>query len=343
MIFQSIVLKILHKLNSERTISAVYHLIRGKRSGQTIQDVGIFHLHKFFGILPKLSRKIFDEEINSLIENQYISIVQESNYEVTENGLKKVQEPLPITFDGWHYRGNEHLFFARLSLIVQSLSHQKRGIMKFIPIQQNEEVQQWVKNFLLGNHYQNGTLQDSLLEEMILSLENTTCNETDKLFVMQRLAGYKIPGYTWQQISMLENVSNMDVQLTYISCLHNWLNEITQNNEQYPLLNQIAMNIRIEIPLTGSALQTANLFRKGYSIEQISSIRNLKISTIEDHIVELAMNEPNFSIDEFISATDIELVLKAIHDYNTRKLKILHEVIPHLSYFQLRLVLARGE
>ncbi len=120
MIFQTLVLNLLHLFNEERTVSAVFHLLRGKRSGQTIQDVGIFRLHEYFGILPKLNRKQFDEQIDQLIEQQYITILPENRYFITESGLTSLKQPIKISFDGWHYRGNEHIFFARLSLIVQT-------------------------------------------------------------------------------------------------------------------------------------------------------------------------------------------------------------------------------
>ena len=49
----------------------------------------------------------------------------------------------------------------------------------------------------------------------------------------------------------------------YISCLHNWLNEITKNEQNYPLLNAIDEHVRITTPLTDSAYQTANYLKKG--------------------------------------------------------------------------------
>ncbi|CAM5181254.1 putative protein YpbB OS=Ureibacillus acetophenoni OX=614649 GN=SAMN05877842_1046 PE=4 SV=1 [Ureibacillus acetophenoni] len=342
MIFQTLVLNLLRLFNGERTVSAAYHLLRGKRSGQTIQDVGIFHLHDYFGILPKLHRKQFDDQIQQLCELQYITILPDNGYEITEPGFRALEQPL-LSFDGWHYRGNEHIYFARLSLIVQTLSHQSVGEMKFTPIQQNEIVQQWVKNFLRTHQYQSGHLQQKLLDEIIESLDSLSIEERDKAIVTKRLSGISIPGFTWQQISIQENLSEMDVQLLYIATLHQWLNEITFNEIKYPILSQIAEQVRIEVTLTDSAYQTAQLFKKGYSIEEISIIRKLKISTIEDHIVELAMNDRKFPYHKFVTEEDIQNTLRAIEDYQTKKLKVLHEVVPNLSYFQLRLVLARGE
>ncbi len=119
-------------------------------------------------------------------------------------------------------------------------------------------------------------------------------DEREKLIVTKRLSGVNMPGFTWQQISIHENLTEMDVQLLYIASLHSWLNEIIFNEEKYPLLFKIAEQVRIEIPLTDSAYQTAQLFKKGYSIDEISAIRKLKTSTIEDHFVELAMNDRKF-------------------------------------------------
>ncbi|HWK23256.1 MAG TPA: helix-turn-helix domain-containing protein [Ureibacillus sp.] len=343
MIFQKILLQIFYNFKQERTISAPFHLLRGKRSGQTVQDVGIYHLHKYFGVLPKLSREKYDIELSTLIEDQFLNVKEDGFYELTSKAVEQIKHIQNLPFDGWHYRGNEHLFFARLSLVIQTLSHQVAGKMSFIPIQKDEQVQQWVRYFLNANHYKDGQLQLKLFNEIQQSLGINTMEERAKDIVMLRLTGYETAGLTWQQISVQKNMEEIDIQLMYIAALHNWLNQLNQHQEEYPILSQLVENIRISNPLSGSAFQTAELFNNGYSLEQISKMRRLKLSTIEDHIVELAMIEPQFKVEQFVSDGDIQKVLTAIEDYNTRKLKVLHEVVPHLTYFQLRLVLTRGE
>ena len=94
--------------------------------------------------------------------------------------------------------------------------------------------------------------------------------------------------------------------------------------------------------LTDSANTTAKLYKKGYSIEQICLMRKLKTSTIEDHLVELAMNDSDFSIEPFVSTEEQQQIFEAIEAYETKKLRTLHEILPHISYFQLRLALAKG-
>lgn len=339
LIFQQILLRILSQLNNERTISAAFHLLRGKRSGQTIQDVGIFELHEYFSLLPKLSRKKFDQEVQQIMEERYLIKNDEmGHYHMTAKGLEKGVAELPCSFNGWNYRGNEHIFFARLSLIVQALSYQSSKVKQFIPIQRDEQIQHFVRVFLLNNSYQAGHLQQELFREITESIEKLPITILQKELLINRLTGINMPGYTWQQLAFDADMSEMDVQLLYISALHNWLVEVPN----YTHLNNLAENVKVDIVLTGSAYHTAELFKKGYSISEIASMRRLKDSTIEDHIVEFAMNEPSFPFENFVPVEDQQQVFAAIEKKGTRRLKILHETVPHLSYFQLRLVLAKG-
>jgi len=340
--FYQILLQIFQKLNNERTVSAAYHILRGKRSGQTIQDVGLFQLHNYFGLLPKLPRATFDEAVATFLQYSWLSMQESGHYSMKKLGLQRAEQTSTFLFDGWHYRGNEHVFFARLSLIVQSLSYQKEGIRSFSPISKDVQVQSWVRTFLQDNQYQLGQLQQRLHEECLRILAVLPVSDSNKQLVLYRLSGHSLPGWTWQQLSSERKETVLDSQLAFIELLHTLMNEVHATNN-YPLLGQMASDLRVKALLTDSAQQTAYLYEQGYSIEQIVQIRKLKQSTIEDHLVELAMNEPNFSIGPFVSYEEAEKVWQASKKYQTKKLKALHDVVNDMSYFQLRLVLAKGE
>lgn len=339
MIFQQILLEILHKFQGERSVSAPYYILVGKHSGQSVQDVGLFGLHSYFRILPKLQKKKYDHEINQFIQS---GIIIPNNETYTLKHPSAHNSTIPF-FDGWHYRGNEHIFFSRLSLIVQTLSHKNASAMNFIPIQKDEQIQSFVRQFLYKNGYQQGNLHESLYDEIRNSFHHIEENEIGKNIVVHRLTGFNTPGFTWGQLAQFENLEEMDVQLLYISFLHQWLNEMDGNPTQYPLLKQIAEGVRFIQPLSRSAYQTAVLFKKGYTIDQISMMRHIKQSTIEDHLVELAMNDKGFNIYHFISKEEVELIQNTSRTLKTKKLKVLKEAIPDASYFQLRLALSRGD
>ncbi|MET4561003.1 helix-turn-helix domain-containing protein [Lysinibacillus parviboronicapiens] len=340
--FHQILLQIFHKLNNERTVSAAYHVLRGKRSGQTIQDIGLFQLHNYFGLLPKLPRATFDEAVSTFSQYSWLNMQESGHYSMKKLGLQRAEQTATFLFDGWHYRGNEHAFFARLSLIVQSLSYHRADMHSFSPISKDPQVQAWVRAFLVNHNYQLGHLQQQLFEECQQVLTALPLADRQKQLVLYRLSGHSSPGWTWQQLASERNESVLDSQLAFIELLHTLLNEVHQNST-YALLGQIADGLRIKALLTDSAQQTAQLYEQGYSLEQIVQLRNLKQSTIEDHLVEIAMNEPNFSIGPFVSYEEAEKVWQASKHYQTKKLKALHEVVEGMSYFQLRLVLAKGE
>lgn len=341
--FHQILLQIFQKLNNERTISAAYHVLKGKRSGQTIQDIGLFQLHSYFGLLPKLPRATFDEAVTLFMQYSWLKVQESGHFYMEKLGLQRAQQTPSFFFDGWHYRGNEHVFFARLSLIVQSLSHQAAAVRSFSPISRDPAIQAWVRSFLQRHHYKEGHLHQQLLAECTNVLNILPISDANKQLVLYRLSGHRLPGWTWQQLADERKESVLDSQLAFIETLHIVLNEVHQTNNDYPLLGQIAEGLKVKILLTDSAQQTAQLYEQGYSIEQIVQLRKLKQSTIEDHFVELAMYEPNFSIGPFVSYEEAQKVWQVSTQYQTKKLKILHEALNDMSYFQLRLVLAKGE
>ena len=53
---QTMILFCLQKINGERTIYSIYHLLKGKKSSQTIQDTHLFHLQPLFQTYTNLSR-----------------------------------------------------------------------------------------------------------------------------------------------------------------------------------------------------------------------------------------------------------------------------------------------
>ncbi|MGN4125801.1 helix-turn-helix domain-containing protein [Lysinibacillus sphaericus] len=340
--FHQILLQIFQKLNNERTVSAAYHVLRGKRSGQTIQDVGLFQLHNYFGLLPKLPRATFDEAVSTFLQYSWLNMQESGHYSMKKLGLQRAEQTTAFLFDGWHYRGNEHMFVARLALIVQSLSYQRADVHSFSPISKDPQVQAWVRAFLVDHNYRSGHLQQQLFEECQQVLAVLPLSDPNKQLVLYRLSGDGLPGWTWQQLASDRKETVLDSQLAFIELLHTLLNEVHKTN-RYVLLGQIADGLRIKALLTDSTQQTAHLYEQGYSIEQIVQLRNLKQSTIEDHLVEIAMNEPNFSIGPFVSYEEAEKVWQASKQYQTKKLKALHEVVEGMSYFQLRLVLAKGE
>lgn len=326
-------LHILQKYNGERTVFSAYHLLKGKKSGQTIQDVGLFDLQPYFHILPKLTKEIYSEQIKALEISGEIRIDEQQRVFVVQKNTEQ-----PDYFDGWHYRGREHIFFARLQLIVQTISNEIQGDKRFLPIVRDESVQYFARHYLLHIQYQKESTQRAFIEQFHQVIEKLETVDSVKKILVYRLTGYQAIGLTWSQFAEQLQLDEIDVQLYFVHGLHRLIELIEMG--EYPILKSLLYRIRVETVLTESTQKTAALLKRGFSLEQIAQRRRLKLSTIEDHIAELAMTDPNFDVGLFVpDALNME-IQHLLEEMDVKKLKLIKERIPHASYFQIRLILA---
>lgn len=338
MLFTELILAIMKTVNRQRTISSPYHLIKGKKSGQTIQDIGYFGLYPYFGVLPKLDKKAYDQAVQRLFSDGYLL----DNEQVVDLSQKAMDFDIGASpLNGWKYRGNENLFFSRLSLIVQTFSHFSQQEKTFDPIVNNEEVQHWVKKYLKRIGFRDMAIAQTFKKELLTTLTDSAISETHKMIVMERLTGFGLSGLTWRQIADSKNLSLMDVQLMSVEALHGWMGVIEQSKPQ--LLIGLMEGIIQQSSLTETAQRTEKLFDKGFSLEQIASLRQLKTSTIEDHFVELAMNDPFFNYTPFVNPALFEAIIAESRRRKTKRLREIKEHLPEASYFQIRLALAIRE
>jgi len=339
--FDRLVLTLISSFKGERTVSAVFHLLNGKRSGQTIQDVEYYKLKPYFSILPKMKKELFDKMIDILVNNSWIEL-DDSTAIVTAKGREKIAVSENFHYNGWVYRGKEWVFFYRLSLIVQTLSHSITNDFSFIPVQKDEKIQQFARSFLKTHPYRNRNLIASLKVELSQSLLKCEMADSKKNLIVHRLVGKDVSGWTWRQMADEIECSEMDVYCSFIEALHIWLDVLFSHYQQFPLLYEIARDCKISNPLTDSAAKTSRLFVQGYTMGQIAEMRKLKMSTIEDHFVEMAINDPDFPIHQFLQDREFNEIQEFVQKSGTKKLRLLKENLPGLSYFQLRLGLAFG-
>ncbi|TWT07601.1 hypothetical protein FQV26_07240 [Planococcus sp. CPCC 101016] len=338
MLFTELILAIMKAVNRQRTISSPYHLIKGKKSGQTIQDIGYFGLYPYFGVLPKLDKKAYDQAVQRLFSQGYL-MANEQVIDLSEKALEL--NIRASSLNGWKYRGNENIFLSRLSLIVQTFSHISQQVKSFDPVVTDEEVQSWVKKYLSRIQFRDLAVAQAFKEELLTTLTDTEISETHKMILMERLTGFGLSGLTWQQIAESKNLSILDAQLMAVEALHGWMAAIERSKPQ--LLIGLMEGIIQQSSLTETAQRTEKLFDRGFSLEQIASLRQLKSSTIEDHFVELAMNDPYFNYTPFVNSDLYEAIIAESKRQKTKRLREIKEHLPEASYFQIRLALAIKE
>jgi len=334
----SILLTIIGRIDGERTIYAGLHLLRGKRSGQTLQDVEYYGLKEFFGIVPKLTAERFDEAAKQLRDWGFISTMDDSFVKLTEQGRVEVSKLPFYRFNGWDYRGREMIFFGRLSLVVQTVSNFKEKERSFMPAQKDRDIQTFVKMLLHNQQISEPSFAKGISDELRLCITRSEMDEKQKTIITHRLSGFGLTGWTWDQLADDLKLNSFDIRLLFIEGLHMMLAVIILSPD-LPFLRKIAENVKVSTYLTDSSVKTKQLFDRGFTLDEIVTARNLKQSTIEDHFVEMSINDTEFPLTQFVSAGDAEAVVGKVKEIGTRRLRLLKSEFETLSYFQLRLIL----
>ena len=335
--FSTLFLQIIDQMDGERKRNAVYHLLRGKRSGQTIQDVSYYRLHPYFSIFPQLSLETYEQWIEPLFHKGWVVENEEGYVSIDRTRIPQL-EKVSTHFNGWLYRGREMLFFERLALIVQTLSYQAYNERTFQPVTNDERIQQFVRSYYKREQLHREERRTLFYEALKQSLRKQPLGDRFAHLLVARLTGFRSAGQTWNQLAEREQLSIGDVRLLFVEGLHGWIPYV----EQSPILAPLVEGVKEELVLTESAYRTNEWWRRGYSIEQLAKKRKLKRSTIEDHLVEIALVDPQFPLEQFMSRDRMERIRACIQKERTYRLRPIKRCVEEASYFEIRLVLAQG-
>lgn len=325
-------------MDGERTMAASFHLLRGKRSGQTLQDVKYYGVKSFFGLLPKLPAGQFDKAVEVLRQDGLIAASPEAFISLSAKGREAAERLPDFHFSGMDYQGREMIFFGRLSLTVQTISHFRAGQSSFLPVQKDRHIQHHVRRLLAKTDIQDPAFARRLKDEVEQVLRRSGMDERQKEIFIHRLAGYRLSGWTWDQLGERFQLDPFDVHLSFIEGLHRILGVI-ESSSDLPLLHFMAENIKVTSYLTDSSRETKRMFDSGMRMEEIAAARRLKMSTIEDHLVEMAMNDPAFPLFQFVPEEAVDRVVGKAEELGTKRLRPLKMEFDSLTYFQLRLIL----
>ncbi|WP_338470129.1 helix-turn-helix domain-containing protein [Niallia sp. XMNu-256] len=339
-----IILYSLQKLNGERTIYSIFHLLHGKQSSQTIQDAFLYRLTPLFNTYPFLSRQELEEMLSFFKTNEWVRAISDNDhYCLTEEGECILaglitEKPIPRYLDGMNVQKQSLLFWERLSLLVQVISYLQKRDSKYIPIQKNQETIHWIRMFLKQNRYNRKTLGMNLHSELVSCLEKERSINPNLIVV--RLSGYHSIGLTIEQAAQKFNLETTHFYYEFLNILHFMVTEVQQKAEKFPILHTLIEPTKSRV-LTQSAEKTMELLQQGYSLLEIIDIRQLKKGTIEDHIVELALKINDFSIEPYVTVEKQEKIKRAASQSMSKQLKVILNMVEDVTYFQIRLVLAK--
>ena len=343
MLLDGIILKCSASLKTHRTHSAIYNILKGAKAIQTILDVHLYQLKNVYGIYPSLHKKDFDDHIKQLIGSGHLLLLDENKIERTPRG-EELQKKCEKTsayhyFNGFQYTGISEPFIERLLLTIQTFTNKQVSNNQFIPVVDDIDIQHWVRQYYHRHKQSTSALLKNLHDELYKLLEQMPENEA-RLFV-DRLTGYNHYGSSLYQLHHKYHLSIHDVPLILEGITHRFLSIVSQEKKAYPMLNTFIDGIYRFHFLTNSAKKTYRLYQKGYQADEIATMRKLKVNTIHDHLVEIALYDSDFTYQPYVTQTEAQIILEAIQKTDSYKLKDIKALInADITYFQIRLVLA---
>ncbi|WP_391557925.1 helix-turn-helix domain-containing protein [Robertmurraya sp.] len=341
-ILEQVVLYCLSKLGKERSSSSVFHLLNGKKSSQTIQDSHLFQVDSFFHTAHHLTREQYESIISKLIKHEFMYFSSNQQIVISESGQVLINElysmyPFLKNLQGGKYH-NCIQFWERLSLLIQVCSNQVNKQISYIPVQKNKDTQNWIKHLFSTSKGNSKDFPHMLLSELQVLLESSEL-EVDPSVLVARFSGFQSIGLTEMQTIEMLGIEENSYRFQFQALLHYLMSSIEQNPSSYPLLARMAVTDELQ-QLTSSAKKTFDLIKKGKGIVEIGRIRRLKESTIQDHIVEIALFVNGFNIDRFVEEPLQERIKEAIQKASSKQLRKIREIID-VDYFQIRLVIAK--
>ncbi len=341
---ETVILYCLNQINGERSIYSVYHLLKGKKSSQTIQDAHLYQLTKFFQAYDFLTREEFEKRIVGFHTSRWVQKVSDQHYLLTNEGKEALKEQLkrsaiPTFINGWGYHSVTGVFWGRLSLLVQVCSNLVHHHTEYIPVQRKFDVQVWIKKFIQFSPIAREELASRLYLEMVRCFESEPL--IDPTILVSRLTGYDRIGLTSHQAADYLQQEYTFYHLNFLSLIHFMIKSVQADPGQYQLLYAIMADLNNPHSFTLSTQKTYGLLNKGLNIDEIAVVRNLKESTIEDHIVEIALIDENFDITAFVRPEKQKMILLAAKQADTKQLKQIRDLTREIEYFEIRLVMAK--
>ncbi|SEN41913.1 Uncharacterized protein YpbB [Amphibacillus marinus] len=333
-----------NRIGEQRTVASIYHILTGRRSAQTIQDVHLYQLTNFYGATKSLTRVQFTNIIKELIAQNYLNERDQSLVVLTaqaKNYLVKEQDKYPIHYlQGLKYVDIMDGFIARFHLAVQTYSNLVMKNKTFRPISDDETVQHWVKQNFHQNRQELRYWLRGIHNEL-LSFLNALDNEMYAMLFVDRLSGYQQAGYSIQQLARIYQIEEPEIELILVLLFHKLLTFAETNQLSTVRTFVEDLNLRKNNRfLTKSAQITLRLLESDYTIAQIAQKRKLKRATIEDHIIELTYAYYPFRIHTFIDQSSLENITLTIAKLPNHKLSLIKQALHNnYSYFQIRLAL----
>lgn len=352
---EDILLLILIKLNAERTLNGALYILQGKKSGQAIQDATLYGLEEWFGLWPTLSHDDFAQLILILKKKQLLVLSSERSYYLTEKAHLYIQELIsryPL-LNIQRKRGqqvpNDELksFWSKALLLSQMISAYLHNHREYVPLVKDHQIQEECKQ--IWQLYED---KKNLAREWLMDVDQLFSRlEQHELFkptsfyqhlFLDRLPGAHHSGLNLYQLADKYKTPEAIIYACLLQVAKEWF--LLGSTQKLKVLTPKQESGALAHHLTQSTLVTYQLMQQGYTLNSIAHERRLKLSTIEDHVVELVSKGVKLNLQSLISQELLQKIKAVQKKLQTKKLRYIKQSLDEeVSYLQIRLALVVGD
>ncbi|ALS00602.1 hypothetical protein ATZ33_04200 [Enterococcus silesiacus] len=311
--------------------STLYHLLKGKRTSSVLLYGFLYENLHFFQLFPALSEVQFNNIIADLIKQKLLRQTVDGEVQITTKGQLDTHRYLTnfSWINNYHFGKTDEMIWRLLQFTVQVVSHLSYTNKNYIPLEQSPLYQKQVKMYIKS--MPKVELIKTVKQEWT-QIFSCLSDEEANYFVKQ-FSGYQQIGKTAFQLAD-DQGNPFDRFMFSKEKLHHLLSTIEQMPDgsflKALILQMIKQNENKSMNETKAYLERLD------SVEKLAEQRKIKVSTIKDHLMELALTG-DFPFDSFITTKTSDFLLECSPPYQDWSYRSLKQLNPALDYFEFRL------
>ena len=319
-----------------RRIKLIQNLLNGKRTVSTLFWAMRYGILQYSAILKTYDLNSINDAIKKLIVEGLAKQVDEFQYQLTTKGqIKKdsVKESFYILQNtSYQYDYDVNEFKARILLAIQSVSEYSYQNKNYYPVKTDMKSSMIVKRWFIQNKVEIVSRLEDYLTKYLSQVDEKKAN-----IIAQQMIGHDVYGMTNGQLADSMGVSNVEAFFMEYDGWVDFINYIINDDDQLllPLINDVRT-----LKMNHHAIQTYNQFVSGNTLDQIANNLSVKLSTVKEHLLEMAIwfPESKFPYAKIVSAEDEKTLRQAfdnqpIDDWQFRQISESTDI----NFFEFRI------
>jgi uncharacterized protein YpbB len=341
-----LMLSMISRINGERSLSGIIHILRGRQSIQTIQDSILFHIGALYHVYDTVSRDRLSILAEDCLKRRWMIPEKPASdhYVLTKSGEDALTKMAAVCSfpESLKYTGfvkSETDFWLSLQLLVQALSEQIHHSRVYLPVTRKPAATEIVRRLILQSAGRTEELARSVLNELFGLLADFPEPTADLL--TSQFSGYQTAGLTVEQAGKYIHQDVFFCKTIEKASIRQMMQSISGEPGRFPVLAALFPAERSR--LSQSARVTYEQLMSGKRLDELVRLRHLSRGTIEDHIVEITLTIPGFDIATYLPSPLEKTIIETARRIGTRQLKPIRAALGRQAdYFQIRLALAKN-